>query len=163
MSTRSRLSFHLPTLIMKNSQGLTLNLTLTIQPTEKLWIHSLLLTTFSSLKILEMFFSSLHPQSRGSHCNFSHSSHISTVKWLICEHNFPPNQIMQKRNAVLPLLLLDRNRDWKRTEGLACTHRITLCCGFHHSWLVFQNILVFKMSHATHPQIKFRNNSTLPN
>lgn len=27
-------------------------------------------------------------------------------EWLICEHNFSPNQIMQKRNAVLPVLLL---------------------------------------------------------
>lgn len=79
-------------------------------------------------------------------------------EWLICEYNFSPNQIMQKRDAVLPVLLLDRN--WKRTEGLACGHRIIGCCGFHHSWLVILNIF-FKMSHPTPQKLKFINNSIL--
>lgn len=114
-----------------------------IMHTEKCWSYSPLFTIYSSLKILEMLFSFLHPQTKGSHWNLPNSTHFSTVKWLICENNLSPNQIMQKRNAVLPVLLLETEKGLK---DLPVATGLQHCCGFLHSWLVFLNIL-FKMSH----------------
>lgn len=83
----------------------------------------------------------------------------STVKWLIWEQNFPPNQIKQKGNAVLAVLLLET--DWNRTEGLS-GHSSTVWCDFHPSWLIFLNTL-FQISLPHFPSVKFINNSILQN